>query len=1644
MSIITKILIAEHDAHDLELMHCELTKSGIQYISEAVINEKQFRSAIQNFRPDLILSDYTFPSFNGITAFEIKEKLAPETPFIVVSGTIGEEKAVELIKSGVTDYVLKDRLFTLSVKIKRALKEAKQKRKKSHADLAFQKALNEYQKIMDSSLDVICTIDEEGKFVNVSSASEKIFGFKPQELKGKKYIDLVFSEDVEITNTTAASIINGTPVTFFENRYTRKDGSVVPIIWSAKWDDNDKLNYCIAKDATEKKRLEKAFETEKQRFYKKIKESERRFRALIENSSDMITLVNSEGVLTYCSPSVNKILGYTLEELLHKPDSEFIHPNDIAAFKNNIKEIIQTPAKSFSNEQRILCKNGKWMWCEGTVTNLLDEQGVHGIVSNFREISERKIAELAQIESKNLLQAIYSASFDAVIIIDQEGIITKWDIKSEQLFGWKEKDVLGIQLSEIIMPVRYREMHTEGMKHYLKTGEGPILGRTIEVCALKKNGVEIDVSLSITPSKVSGITHFIGFIRNISEKKIAEQQRQFDSNNLDALINSTNDLMWSVDRDLKLITFNQPFQNIIKFASGRELAKGDSVLLTALSTEQLNRFQIIYSRVFAGEVFTELEYVDAPVESWSEISYQPILSGNKIVGAACHLHDTTTIKKAEQKIILTEKRFRALVEHGADGVIILSPGGKFNYVSPSIERILGYTEEEAMKLDMFSLFHPDQLAGTAEVWQQVMESPGIPIPGYPIQMLHKNGSWRWLEATLTNMLHDPSINGIVDNYRDVTERKKAEQQREFDQNNLNSLINNTKDLMWSVDRNFKLITSNKPFDDAIMLTSGRLIAKGDGILDPDFSTEQLKVFKRAYECAFEGQSFTEMIYSSIPAETWSEISYCPIISGNEVIGVACHSRDVTQLKINERTIIDERILLRTLIDNLPTIIYTKDINSRKTLSNRKDYEFIGVNAEEEVLGKDDSWFFSYETSKKTKIEEQEIFYTGQPVINKEELQKKKDGSTAWLLNSKIPLRNQHNEVIGLVGIGHDISEIKKTEQQLKKSEAFNRGVLNSLSSHIAVIDAAGNIAAVNEAWKQFGIKNGVTTLQRTAVGSNYYDMCKKSGAIGEEIALEVLQGMKDVMDEKISFFNTEYPCHSPNEQRWFSLRAMKFDNDEPMIVVAHQNITERKLAQEAMSLTQFAVDNAGDAIFWMRPDARIVNINEAACHLLGYTKEETLSLSVPDIDPYYNPEKWSMQFAELQQRKSLFFETIQRAKDGRMVPVEIRTTYIKFGDREFNCAFVRDITERKKAQEHLLKSEAGLKEAQAIARIGNWEADFATNTHTWSDEYHKIFGITKGEAHPSLEYYLSFIHSEDLGHVKKVIELNQRTLSPEPYEFRFIRKDGEMRYGYSQSRFEFDKHNKPIRLYGIIQDVTERKLAEFRLEDQNKELIKANFELDRFVYSVSHELRAPLTSVMGLLTFIEEESKETYTLEYTLLIKNSINRLDSFIRNILAYSRNNRTEPEIKEIQVQKSIDETVDTLRHMKEAEGIHFEVNIQEHALFCSDQQSFKTIMENFISNAIKFQKEEIAGRYIKVTGHSDKHNLYINIKDNGIGIPFKYHDDIFKMFFRLSGKTGGSGIGLYIVKEMIGKLHGSVKVKSKEGAGTSFIITLKNLAH
>ena len=183
---------------------------------------------------------------------------------------------------------------------------------------------------------------------------------------------------------------------------------------------------------------------------------------------------------------------------------------------------------------------------------------------------------------------------------------------------------------------------------------------------------------------------------------------------------------------------------------------------------------------------------------------------------------------------------------------------------------------------------------------------------------------------------------------------------------------------------------------------------------------------------------------------------------------------------------------------------------------------------------------------------------------------RKDGTTRHGYTEAFFEFDKNNDPVRLFGIIMDTTKRKETEKQLRNSEAFIRGVLNSLNSNIAVIDFKGNIVAVNDSWKNFGIENGALSEESVGVGRNYFEVCSDAKGAGFKLAEEACRGIKETMDGKAGVFYLEYPCNSPVSKRWFGMRAMKFEGNQPMVVISHQEISERKIAESERNIA--AVD----------------------------------------------------------------------------------------------------------------------------------------------------------------------------------------------------------------------------------------------------------------------------------------------------------------------------------------------------------------------------------------------------------------------------------------------------------------------------------------
>lgn len=242
----------------------------------------------------------------------------------------------------------------------------------------------------------------------------------------------------------------------------------------------------------------------------------------------------------------------------------------------------------------------------------------------------------------------------------------------------------------------------------------------------------------------------------------------------------------------------------------------------------------------------------------------------------------------------------------------------------------------------------------------------------------------------------------------------------------------------------------------------------------------------------------------------------------------------------------------------------------------------------------------------------------------------------------------------------------------------------------------------------------------------------------------------------------------------------------------------------------------------------------------------------------------------------------------------------------------------------------------------------------------------------------------------------------------------------------------------IKEQIERRKEAEKLLESQNEALRKVNAELDRFVYSASHDLKAPLVSVKGLLQMMREVDDAEDKEKILSMVERSISKMDSFIHDILDFAYNARSESQLKEIDLAAMIDDIFEGLQHGEDEGNVQKYVTLDLDGAVFSDHRRLHIILSNLIFNAIRYGDPKKPVRYVRVSGKGGSGKpLILEIEDNGIGIADEHQVKIFNMFFRATNTKPGSGIGLYIVKETVMRLGGNVRLVSKLGAGSTFYL-------
>ena len=417
------------------------------------------------------------------------------------------------------------------------------------------------------------------------------------------------------------------------------------------------------------------------------------------------------------------------------------------------------------------------------------------------------------------------------------------------------------------------------------------------------------------------------------------------------------------------------------------------------------------------------------------------------------------------------------------------------------------------------------------------------------------------------------------------------------------------------------------------------------------------------------------------------------------------------------------------------------------------------------------------------------------------------GGHRWLETHASPLRDEAGKVTALLGITRDITERQRDEailacqtQVLEKiaTSAPLAGTLDTMLRQLEAI-APGMLGSVllldaDGVHVRHGAAPSLPEAFNRAIdgqpigpraGSCGTAAFRRETVIVEDIATDALwadyrelalaHGLRacwstPIFDEQRGVLGTfAIYYREPGRPTALHRRCIELATGLAAIAIS------RTRTAAALEMMRFSVDHAGDTVFWVSPEGRILYANESAAAGRGYSRAELLGMTIFDLDPEFQPGIWPAHWAELQRAGTLTFETRHRGKDGRVFPVEVNANYVQAGGQEFNFAFVRDITARKQAEEALREKEHSLSESQRIAHIGSWGWAL-TGRITWADETYRIYGVSPDTFSLNAESFLNLIHPADLPALQAWVAACSSGEKPGDLEFRCVWPDGTVRF----------------------------------------------------------------------------------------------------------------------------------------------------------------------------------------------------------------------------------------------------------------------------
>jgi PAS domain S-box-containing protein len=1592
----------------------------------------------------------------------------------------GKESLFELRLSPVKE--IEGGLFSCGIRDITARKQAEQ---------ALSEAEEQFHSLFSSiPLPTLLFDAETLQYLEVNAAAASGSGYSRDELLQMRVVDLSPLENQagivsQIQSLHPQSLVRS------EGRYRLKDGRLVDVESDLRLLDfrGRRAVLSVSQDVTARKQAESA-----------LHESEDRYRDLVENNFVMIGTHDTKGRILSVNRAAARLLEATnAEELVGRSLTAYVPLNLLPQFDEYLKSILREGHAE--GLMVILAPSGKTKIFE--YRNTLRRQDPNEPIIRWtgQDVTERIKAQEAQA----FLASLVESSQDAIIGKTLEGIIVSWNQGAEELYGYRAEEVVGKSVSILAPPDRVDEL-SQLME---KARQGQRFSRC-ETVRVRKGGSSVNVALTISPVRdgTGKITGVVTISRDITERKLIERQTRLQTAALESAANG----IMIADRGGRMLWVNPFFTRLTGYAPSEVIGQNPRVLKSgehgaAFYRELWNT--ILSGGVWQGEIVNRRKDGSLYPE---EMTITPV---RDISGAITHFiaikQDITERKRAEKALEERTAYLSTLIESSPLGIVVLDTEERIQMSNPAFEKLFLHSRQEMQGANLNELIVPQELMSEGESLARLCLSVGSVHTAS--RRCRKDGTLVDVEISGVPLVMGGEPRGILGLYQDITEHKRAEATM-AERHRLATLVADvggaltgaeslrqglqrcTEILVRAIDAAFARVWTTNEEEKALELEAsagmythidggharvpigkfkiGRIAESGEphltNTVQEDTWVGDAEWARRERMVAFAGYPLKveERVVGVAAAFARKPLTDATL---QTFASVAANLAQFIKRKRAEQDLAEERDLLCALMDNSPDYIFFKDPESRFLRTNWAHARALGISDPSQATGKSDFDFFPLEDAKNYYEDEKKVFQTGRPLTGRVESVRHAGGELRWCSTTKVPIRDHEGRITGLVGITRDITEHKLAEEALRDNEEKYRILYESSRDAIVTLTPPewtftdGNPAAI----ALFGARD-----ERGLVSASPWSLSPEHQPDGELSSVKARQMIDATMKTGTNSFEWTHRKFSGEE--FFATVALTrmIYRGQPLLQASVRDITERKRTEEMLQLTQFSMEHASDSILWLNPQGQLVYVNEAACRSLGRSREELLSLSIPDIDPDFPPEAWKSAWAKVKAFGSMKLETHHQTKQGRVFPVEVTSNYLEFGGKEYSFAFARDITERKRAEDETRTSEERYRELFENASDIVYTTGLDTRLTSLNRMGQQILGYSVEEATQlNLQQLVVPKHWE-------LINLSRERLlagvSGITIEVEVTTKDGRLITLEVKPRL-ICKGGKPVGVQGIARDITGRDEAEMELRHaqklesvgrlasgiaheintpiqfvgDNTRFLQESFESFQSLLGKYQELRSALASgavspdVLTEVQRVEEASDCAFLLkEVPRAIAQTLEGVDRVATIVRAMKE--FAHPEGKEMaaaDLNRALQSTLTVARNeLKYVADV--ETDFGDLPLVVCNIGDLNQVFLNLLVNAAHAIGETVKGTAqkgkIRVRTLTEDSMVLIAISDTGCGIPEADRTKIFDPFFTTKEVGRGTGQGLAISRSVVVDRHkGTLTFESEEGKGTTFYVRL-----